>query len=216
MAVLFDLDGTLVDTAPDMADALNALLVEVGRPELPFDGIRPFVSTGAPGMIRQGFGDALADLEFETHRSRFLELYDGINGRSASLFDGYQQVLELLENADWPWGIVTNKPTWLSEPLVAKLGIAERLACLVCGDTLAQRKPHPDPLLHAADQVGVAAAQCVYIGDDARDMQAAQSAGMAGIVATYGYIPEDESPEQWPAAARIAKPEELIDVLGLH
>lgn len=216
MGVLFDLDGTLIDTAPDMAAALNALLVESGQTAMPVADIRPYVSTGAPGVIRQGFGDDLPDVEFEALRQRFLDIYTGINGREARVFEGYTEVLDRLETAGWPWGIVTNKPGWLSEALLDTLGLAERVACLVCGDTLPNRKPHPEPLQHAARELGLDVTQCVYVGDDERDMLAAQAAGMPGIVANYGYIPSTARPADWPAAAQIDTPGDLPALLGLN
>ncbi len=213
---MLDLDGTLIDTAPDMAAALNQLLTEHEQPQLAFDEIRPHVSQGAMGLIGIAFREVPMDDErFERLRKRFLEIYAAVNGKESCLFEGFQGVLEHMDSTGMPWGIVTNKPAWLSEPLVTGLGIGDRAGCLVCGDTLDKRKPDPAPLLHAAGLLKTEPAQCVYVGDAQRDMEAAMRAGMQGIVATYGYIVGNSRPAEWPADAVIEKPTDLLSLFGL-
>jgi len=214
-AVLVDLDGTLIDTAPDMANALNQLLVEEGQSPLRYELIRPHVSRGAEGLLKLAWADIANESRFSQLRQRFLDIYAAMNGQESVLFDGFGDLLDRLESAGIAWGIVTNKPAWLSEPLIEGLKIDARIGCLVCGDTLNQRKPHPAPLLHASSQLKAEPRECVYIGDARRDMEAAERANMRGIAAAYGYIPEDSDPATWPAAAIIEKPGELVALFGL-
>lgn len=211
--VLFDLDGTLVDTAPDMAHALNLLLREQDRDILPFDTIRPHVSHGALALVRLGFTLAPDDAALEPLRQRFLEIYADNLCRETHLFPGIPQLLAQLHAKGLNWGIVTNKPAYLTEPLVAQLGLAQEAACIVSGDTTNNRKPHPEPMLHACAAAGSTPAQSVYVGDAERDIQAGNEAGMQTVVALFGYIPDDEDPEQWGANALIRAPMEVIDFL---
>ena len=176
-AVLFDLDGTLLDTAPDMVGAINLLRVEEGLDPLPFERLRVHVSHGAARLVEIGFGCAEGD-RFESLRRRFLDLYRGRLCEATRLFDGLEEVLLELEVHNIPWGVVTNKPGWLTDPLIQAVGLGRRVGCVVSGDTLAERKPHPLPLLHAADLLGVSAADCTYVGDAERDIQAGRAAGM--------------------------------------
>jgi len=213
-AVLFDLDGTLLDTAPDMAAALNALRAEEGLPPLGFSAIRPHVSHGAVRLIEVGFArpgpERFADL-----RQRFLDLYSRNLAVHTRLFDGLEAVLAALEQRAIPWGVVTNKPGWLTEPLLAELALATRSACIVSGDTLAERKPHPLPLLHAARLIGRDPAGCVYVGDAERDVQAGRAAGMRTVVAGFGYIGPGEDPASWHPDVVVASPPQLLDWLSL-
>jgi phosphoglycolate phosphatase len=211
-ALLLDLDGTLLDTAPDMGAALNRLREESGLPQLTYERIRPVVSHGAARLVRLGFPDAEGE-RFETLRLRFLELYAEGLAVGTRLFPGFESLFDELAVRGLPWGIVTNKPAWLTDPLVAAMGLHERAGCVVSGDTLAERKPHPLPLLHAASLIGVDPRQCVYVGDAERDIQAGRGAGMTTIVAAYGYIGEDEDPHAWQAAAIVHSPLELRDWL---
>ncbi len=211
--VLFDLDGTLLDTAPDMTGALNTLLREEGRPELPFARLRPYVSHGSHGLVRTAFGDEDA-VEFQRLRERFLALYAARLTHGTTAFQGIDEVLATLEAIPIAWGIVTNKPGWLTDPLLKHLGLDARAACVVSGDTLPQRKPHPLPLLHAAQHISATPAECLYVGDAERDMQAALAAGMPGVVARYGYVGPHDALNEWPAAARIDHPLELLALLG--
>ncbi len=213
--VLLDLDGTLLDTAPDMAEALNRLRLDEGLEELPYERIRPYVSHGALRLVRLGFGEPDA-ARFEDLRQRFLDHYRADIARRTRMFDGFEDVLATLETAGMPWGIVTNKPGWLTIPLLEALGLASRCGCIVSGDTLAQRKPHPMQLLHAAAILGLAPRECVYVGDAERDVQAARNAGMIPLVAGFGYLEAGEDPAAWNPEAVMWKPADLLEWLGLR
>lgn len=212
-ALLLDLDGTLLDTAPDMAAALNALLHEEGRERLPFESIRPQVSHGAAGLVRLAFGD-VAEAEAHRLRRRFVLIYRESLAVGTRMFPGFEAVLDTLEGRGLPWGIVTNKPGWLTTPLLAELGLAHRPACVVCGDTLPERKPHPAPLLHAATLVGIAPERCLYVGDAERDIAAGRAAGMRTVAARFGYLGADEDPAHWAPDEIVATPGELLAFLG--
>ena len=213
-ALLLDLDGTLLDTAPDMALALNRLRDECGCAPLPFDSIRPHVSHGAMALVRLGFGAPPA-AEFERLRRRFLDLYRGGLAGATCLFDGFEAVLAALEAARLPWGVVTNKPGWLTTPLLAELGLLKRAACVVSGDTVAERKPHPLPLLHAAALIGREPAACLYAGDAERDIIAGRAAGMRTVAVRFGYLAVGEDPAAWHPDAIVAAPAELLALVGL-
>jgi len=208
-AFLFDLDGTLLDTAPDMIGALNRLRIEENRPELPQADVRRHVSHGAKRLVQVGF-PGIDGEEFEQLRRRFLDLYSARVADGTSLFEGLGDVLAALESRRRPWGVVTNKPGWLTEPLLHKLSLRDRAACVVSGDTVAERKPHPLPLLHAAQTLGVAPELCVYVGDAERDIQAGRAARMSTIAAAYGYVGSDEDPAAWEPDAVISAPLELM------
>jgi phosphoglycolate phosphatase len=209
-AVLFDLDGTLLDTAPDMIVALNTLLAQQGRAPLPYALARTQVSHGSTGMLRQAFPEVAAGDEFEALRQRFLSLYGSRLTQETALFTGCDAVLDTLAQKNISWGIVTNKPAFLTEPLLAALGLAQRAACVVSGDTLAERKPHPAPLLHAAKLLAVAPQQCIYVGDAQRDVQSAHAAGMRVLLALYGYLGPQDQPDTWQADAQIQSPLEIL------
>jgi phosphoglycolate phosphatase len=212
-AVLFDLDGTLLDTAPDMVGALNTLRAAENLPPVEFATARAQVSHGSNGLMRVGFPDAQgADLE--RLRDRFLGLYHERLADETGFFPGGAAMLDQLEAASLPWGVVTNKPGWLAGPLLEKLGLDRRMACLVSGDTLPVRKPHPQPLLHAAESIGIAPSACVYVGDALRDVEAARAAGMRALVASFGYVSSADEHHLWPAEAWLAAPGDLIDWLG--
>jgi N-acetyl-D-muramate 6-phosphate phosphatase len=213
--VLLDLDGTLLDTAQDMAQALNRLRVAEGLEKLPFESIRPLVSHGAPRLIRVGFGEP-DGARYEDLRTRFLNFYRAALAVHTRLFEGFDVVLDTIERAGMRWGIVTNKPGWLTIPLLVELGLAARSGCVVSGDTLAERKPHPMPLLHAAALLRLEPRACVYLGDAERDVQAARNAGMIPLVAGFGYLNEGEDPAAWQPEAVLGHPEELLDWLGLR
>jgi phosphoglycolate phosphatase len=208
--VLFDLDGTLVDTGPDLSNALNRLLAEEGRPPVPYKRIRHRVSAGTNAMLRLAFGATVHEQVFEDLRRRFLAFYRQDLAVASSLFTGMDQVLTRLETLGLPWGIVTNKLGWLTEPLVVALELRERARCVVSGDTTPYAKPHPAPLLHAAKLLGVEPAACVYVGDCAKDMEAARAAGMPGLGAVYGYVDPNEPPEHWGAAGLLNEPLALL------
>ncbi|MEO8314652.1 MAG: HAD-IA family hydrolase [Pseudomonadota bacterium] len=207
--VLFDLDGTLLDTAPDLIRVLNQVRVEQGRTPLPFELARTQVSHGSAGLIRLGFPDLSGD-PLEALRLRLLELYSAQLSIDTALFDGCQQVLDELKSRDMPWGIVTNKPGFLTTPLLSSLGLDDSAGCVVSGDTLPQRKPHPAPLLLAASQLSLPAVQCLYVGDAERDVQSARAAGMPVLVARYGYLGPEDDPDSWQPDALIDAPLQII------
>jgi 2-phosphoglycolate phosphatase len=211
-AVLFDLDGTLLDTAPDMVGALNALRREESLAPLPYDSIRSAVSHGAARVVKAGFPDASPEFS-TTLQQRFLEIYRGALSRETRLFPGMDQVLDALSGWRIKSGIVTNKAAWLTEPLLEELGLRERFACVVSGDTLAERKPHPKPLLHAAALAEVAPSECIYVGDAERDVQAAHAAAMPALVANYGYLRADEDSTLWGGDGYLQRPLDLLDWL---
>jgi phosphoglycolate phosphatase len=213
--VLFDLDGTLLDTARDMAEALNRLRLSEGLEALELAQVRPLVSHGAPRMLRFAFGDP-EPARYESLRTRFLDFYRAALAVHTRLFTGFESVLGAIERSGLRWGVVTNKPGWLAAPLLAEVGLTPRCGCLVAGDTLSERKPHPLPLLHAAGLLGIEARECAYVGDAERDVQAARNAGMIPLVAGFGYLAEGEDPAAWNADAIIAHPEDLIGWLGLE
>jgi phosphoglycolate phosphatase len=212
---LFDLDGTLLDTAPDLARALNRLRQEQAMPALPLAAIRPVVSKGSPGLLKLGFGVCFDDPLFETLRARFLALYEDDIASETTFFRGMDEVLDWLEASSLPWGIVTNKPGWLTKVLLDRIGLSKRPACVVCGDTLSQHKPDPAPLLYGSQWVGVKPEYCWYIGDAEADITAGNRAGMFTIVASFGYIGAEEKPEQWLANHTVTSPEELLSCLKI-
>jgi phosphoglycolate phosphatase len=211
-AILFDLDGTLVDTAPDLVAVLNRLLVEHGEPPMPYAIARNEASNGALGLIRLGFGAKLAAERTEELRGRFIELYSARVCENSRLFIDIGSVMSA--GSPLRWGVVTNKPHALTLPLLERLGIARLFGCVVSGDSLTQRKPHPAPLLLAAEKLGVEPQRCVYIGDAARDVEAARGAGMQIWVALWGYIRPSEDPTRWAPDQLIRHPRELEGILG--
>jgi len=208
--VLFDLDGTLLDTAPDLALALNTVLMEHQREPLPFEQIRPWVSQGGRVLIRRGFNLTEENPLFESLRQRFLKVYAENLTQQTDLFAGMANVLETLEKWQIQWGVVTNKPAWLTNPLLEALGLAKRSICNVSGDTLPLNKPHPAPLLHACQLAKSLPSQCIYVGDALRDIEAGQRAGMRTVVALYGYLDSHEQPAAWGATTMINQPLELL------
>lgn len=211
--VLFDLDGTLLDTAPDMAGALNALRVEEGLPPMPLDLLRRHVSHGAARLIQVAFGHA-EGAAFESLRRRFLDLYRANLSSGTRLFDGFESILGWLEGRQVDWGVVTNKPAWLTEPLLADLRLDSRAACVISGDSLPERKPHPLPLLHAATLLRLPPAECAYVGDAERDIQAGRAAGMRTCVAAFGYLSDEDDPAAWQPDAIVDHPLQLLQALG--
>jgi len=209
--VLFDLDGTLADTAPDLAAALNAVITEEGRPTLPFAAIRPLVSHGSTGLIRLGFGMHPTDAGFDVLRERLLAHYAANLCRETRIFPGIVEVLATLATRDIAWGIVTNKPAFLTDPLIAQLQFDHPPVCVVSGDTVANRKPHPQPMLHACAIARTEPSQSLYVGDAERDIRAGRDAGMRTLVALFGYIGKNEDPAQWGADGMIAAPLEILD-----
>src|ERR1700733_5411363 len=211
-AVLFDLDGTVLDTAPDMVGALNRLREEHSLAPLPFDAVRSAVSHGAARVVKTGFPDA-DDATALALQQRFLAIYRGALSHETRLFAGMDEVLEELAGWGLKSGIVTNKAAWLTEPLLAQLGLSTRFACVVSGDRLAERKPHPLPLQHAAALAGVRPDECIYVGDAQRDVQAAHAAAMPALVANYGYLRADEDSRDWGGDGYLNRPLDLLDWL---
>jgi len=208
--VLFDLDGTLLDTAPDLAAALNTVLAENCREPLPYEAIRPAVSHGGIAIIRRGFQLEASDPAIEPLRQRLLEVYRANISTHTRPFPGMAEVLDTLEARGLNWGVVTNKPGWLTQPLLRNLGLLQRAACVVSGDTLTQRKPDPAPMLHACALAGSEPQRCVYIGDAQRDVEAGNNAGMYTLVALFGYFRDNDRPQDWQADAMIDKPADLL------
>jgi len=214
--VLFDLDGTLADTAPDLARALNELLVENGRKPLPYETIRPQVSHGATALITLGFGLQPEAPGFEALRQRLLANYQAGLCRETRLFPGMTAVLAALRMRGCNWGVVTNKPAFLTEPLMTALGLGTDAACIVSGDSTANRKPHPGPMLHACALAGSRPEQCLYVGDAERDVTAGKMAGMPTLVALFGYIGDNERPQDWGADGMVQHPGEILVWLSAH
>jgi phosphoglycolate phosphatase len=212
-AVLFDLDGTLADSAGDLAGAVNRMRTERGLAPLPVAALRPHASAGARGLLGAGMGITPADAQYPALRDQFLAYYAAALDDTTELFDGIHALLDALDARALPWGIVTNKATRFTHPVVDALGLHRRAAAIVSGDTTAHPKPHPAPLLHAAALLNVGAAQCVYVGDDLRDVIAGNAAGMATIVAEYGYLGEQSCADDWPATGWIDTPLRLLDWL---
>lgn len=216
-AVLFDLDGTLVDTAPDLVAVLNALLEEHGHAPMPYAIARNEVSNGALGLLRLGFGLEHDDAVLAELRTRFLDLYLERVCLNSRLFIELNKLIDVLVHMNCRWGIVTNKPQAMTEPLLEQLGIGQLPGSVVSGDRLPERKPHPAPLLLASEELGLPPARCVYIGDALRDVEAARAAGMPTIAATYGYIRQHDDPAAWGADALLRHPARLGETLvGLH
>jgi len=213
--VLFDLDGTLADTAPDLAFALNELRREQGLEAMPFEEIRPVVSHGGMALIRLGFQLEPEHPDFDPLRQRLLAIYKDNIAVHTRLFPGMDEVLQTLESEGRLWGVVTNKPGWLTEPLLEQMGLKQRAATIVSGDTLPQRKPHPAPMLYACEQTGSQAEECLYIGDAERDIEAGHAAGMCTVVAMFGYIGEQDRPEDWGADSLIQTPGEILQWLAV-
>jgi len=208
-AVLFDFDGTLADTAPDLAAAVNRMRAEQGHEPLPLERLRPFASAGARGLVHAAFGVKPGDAEYASMRESFLGFYAERVCRETRLFPGVAELIRELRARDLRWGIVTNKATRFTEAIVAALELAPD--CVTCGDTTPHLKPHPAPMLHAAEQLGLAPAECCYLGDDLRDMKAARAAGMRPIAVDWGYHhPDSGGPNTWEAETVIAHPLDLL------
>ena len=213
-AVLFDLDGTLADTAPDLSGALNRMRERRGLAPLATEALRPHASSGARGLIGAGFDIAPGHPDYESLREEFLDDYEAHLMRESTLFDGVLELLDALESRGLAWGIVTNKIERFTIPLVGLLGLHARAGCVVSGDTTPHAKPHPAPLLEAARRLAMAPGQCLYVGDDERDMLAARSAGMGAIVAGYGYLGSGTPPRDWGADHIIDSPADLLGLLA--
>ena len=214
-AVFFDLDGTLADTAGDLAAPVNAMRAARGQPPMPVEELRPFASAGARGLIGKGLGVGKDDPAYEALRLEFLERYERDIVVHTRLFDGMAELLQRLEAESIQWGVISNKVERYVRIIVERLGLAGRSAIAYGGDSAARRKPHPDLMLLALKTTGLAGADCVYVGDDLRDVVAGRAAGMKTVAAAYGYCGDAESPEDWGADALIRHPKELVALLGL-
>ena len=212
-AVLFDLDGTFADTAPDLGYALNRLLDARGKPSLPIEQLRTVASSGARGLVGMGFGLAPGAPEYDALAAEFLDQYERNLCRDTRLFPGIEALLQAIEARRMPWGIVTNKAERFTFPLLRQLGLDQRAACIVCGDSTPQRKPHPLPLLVAAERIGVVPQACIYLGDDERDMIAGRAAGMQVAVAEYGYLGNGKPARAWAADLWLSHPLDLLPAL---
>ncbi len=212
-AVLFDLDGTLADTSPDMTDALNLLFANHNKQALDYELVRKNTSRGSVAMIQLGFEEILDEKYIFELRDEFLQLYADNLCKRTTLFPGVNELLKFLGESNIPWGIVTNKPGHLAEPLVQELEIAFNAVCMVSGDSLARRKPDPDQLHHAANMLGINEHDIIYMGDDPRDVQAGKAAGMKTAVAAYGYIQDDHDPSTWDADIILQQALDLKDWL---
>ena len=211
--VFFDLDGTLVNSAPDMVVAMQRLRAECGEPMVDVTSIGEVVSKGGRAMLRRGFPQADEAL-VETLLPRFLDLYAESIAAHSRTYPGIDDVLDALEARRIPWGVVTNKPGWLARALLAELTLDHRCAALVTGDCLAQKKPDPAPLLHACATAGVSAARSIYVGDDMRDIEGGRRAGMGTVAAAWGYL-DGEDPRSWQADCIVARPVDLLAAIGL-
>jgi N-acetyl-D-muramate 6-phosphate phosphatase len=213
--VLFDLDGTLIDSAPDLAGAANAMRLARGLPALPVAHLRPMVGAGARGMVKLALGVLPGDEAYEALRAEFLDTYERASLVHTAVFEAMHPVLDRLDAQATRWGIVTNKAERFTHPIVRGLNLHQRAAAVVCGDSTPHSKPHPAPLLEAARRAGTDAAQCVYVGDDARDIAAGRAAGMGTLAAAWGYLGQGEPIEAWGADAVLAEPAALLHWLGL-
>ncbi|WMP16800.1 phosphoglycolate phosphatase [Thiothrix lacustris] len=207
---LFDLDGTLLDTAPDLLAALNAVLLHEGRAPYTLEQARHTVSHGSIGMLELAFGSHQTEAEMAARREVFLAYYQANISRYSRLFDAIPDVLATLEAANIPWGIVTNKPEYLTFPLLQALNLHSRPRSIIGGDTLAVAKPHPEPLMLAASQCGVAPEQCLYVGDAERDIVAGRDAGMKTLIAEWGYLNPNNEHHHWPADGMISNPADML------
>ncbi len=212
--VLFDLDGTLADTAGDLANALNATLEQEGRDPLSHEIIRPHVSHGGIALIKLGFQITSDHPDFERLRQLFLLFYKKNICQLTTLFPGMIEVLEALKAAGLNWGIVTNKPDYLTAPLIKAMDFPSQPVCVVSGDTTDNRKPHPEPMHHACKLAGSNPEACLYVGDAQRDIAAGKAAGMHTLIAMYGYIGGNDQPDSWGADGMINKPTDLLDWLA--
>jgi 2-phosphoglycolate phosphatase len=207
--VLFDLDGTLLDSAPDMLATVNRMRASRGQGTMPIAELRPHVSRGSRAMSAAAFPELNGDVSPAMVRE-FLEVYEQELGKNSVLFDGGSALLAAIEADGARWGIITNKPEYLAKQVIPQLGWESRCAVLLGGDSLPERKPHPLPLLHAAEVLGAAIDDCVYVGDDRRDIEAARAAGKRSVVALWGYRGEDEQPENWGGTAMASNVHEML------
>ncbi|MGH8462283.1 MAG: phosphoglycolate phosphatase [Stenotrophobium sp.] len=213
--VLFDLDGTLVDTAPDLGGAANRVRADLGLPPLPLEQYRPVASAGARGLLGVALGIGLNDAEWPQRRDAFLDHYRQHLADESVLFPGMAELLAVLERDGIRWGVVTNKPGWLTTPLILQLDLASRAACVISGDDVATPKPAPDSILLACSNIGLQPADCVYVGDDKRDIDAGRAAGSRTIAVRWGYLGNNGAIETWQADEIADTPTDLAPLLTL-
>ncbi len=213
-AILFDFDGTLVDSAPDLAGAINDLRSEIGLPETPYEKLRPYATYGARSLLKAGLDLSPDHAQYEAHRQRFLAIYDQRKLRKSHLFEGVLELLIALERRGIRWGIVTNKHSRYAEPMIFEL-LRDRAfnpAVVLCGDSTPTPKPHPAPLLRAAAEAKFDVNRCWYVGDGESDIKASLAAGMTPVLASYGYVPELATARAWGAHFEIAQPLDLLEL----
>lgn len=208
--VLFDLDGTFADTAPDLHFALNQVLAKHGRQPISYQQIRPAVSHGSQAMLKVGFGIEPDDPRFSQLQKDFLAIYLNNIAVQTKPFDGIPALIERLEQRAIRWGIVTNKPAWLTDPLMRELDMHQRASAIVSGDTTPYTKPHPEPVRHACQLAGVDPARSLYVGDAIRDIQAGRQAGTKTLIALFGYLSDDDEPSKWEADGQVSHPLEIL------
>ncbi|MEW8507922.1 MAG: HAD-IA family hydrolase [Candidatus Thiodiazotropha sp.] len=211
--VLFDLDGTFADTAADLHYALNRVLVQQGREEIPFAKLRPAVSHGSRAMLKVAFDIDPEDPGYTELQQRFLRIYADNIALFTKPFAGMVPLVDELEARGIHWGIVTNKPAWLTDPLMRRLGFDQRACAIVSGDTTPHAKPHPQPILHACQQAGADPGQALYVGDAIRDIEAGRNAGTKTLVALFGYLDASDNPTEWQADGQINHPLEILEWL---
>ncbi|WP_027015890.1 HAD family hydrolase [Comamonas composti] len=215
-AVLFDLDGTLIDSAPDLGAAVDKMRLDRGLPSLPFENYRPMAGAGARGMLDVGFGITPDSVEFSDMREEFFQNYECCMTERTYPFEGVAELVAKLEAGSMPWGVVTNKSMRFTDPLTRNMSLFASAGAIVSGDSTPHAKPHPAPLLEAASRLGIEPELCVYVGDDERDILAGKAAGMKTVAACYGYLGSQHETEMWNADAQIAAPLELLTLLGIR
>ena len=213
-AVLFDLDGTLIDSAPDLGAAVDQMRVDRGMPSLPLVHYRPMAGAGARGMIGLAFGFTPEHPDYDAMKEEFFRNYEACMTQRTFAFDGVVQMIDALVAAQLPWGVVTNKSKRFAEPLTQAMPLFKTAAVVISGDTTPYAKPHPEPLFEAARRLGIAPSACVYVGDDERDIVAGLAAGMKTVAATYGYLGTQSDVQKWQAHAHIQSPRELEDLIS--
>jgi len=211
--VLFDLDGTLLDTAADLAGALNQVLISQSIKPLSVDAVRPFISSGVAGLLDLGLQIKVTDPIFTALRTQFLEYYNQHICDHTHLFSGVEALINYLQEKKWPWGIVTNKSANLTQRLINEFPLLNTAKCIISGDTLKYSKPHPQPLLHACLYIDCLPENCIYVGDAKQDIEAANTAGMYSLIALYGFIGDKEDVNKWNASAMISSPLDIVEYL---
>lgn len=214
-AVLFDLDGTLIDSAPDLGGAADSMRTQRGLPSLPMEAYRPHAGSGARGMLKVAFGMTPDHLEYEAYKEEFFLCYEGCLTQRTRAFEEVECLLLALQGNGLLWGVVTNKSQRFSLPLTRSMGLFDTAAAVVSGDTTPFAKPHPQPLLEAASRLAVSPEYCVYVGDDKRDITAGRAAGMRTVAARYGYLGPDADVSTWGADAEVTSPLQLLKLLEL-